>query len=167
MTARSHLMLTGLLMLLCTACQQVVSDLTQADKDAIGEIPLIHARALLSGELDDVLATFADGAVYMIPNEELVVGRAAIAEKLAVLPRLTGYDAPLAEIIGHGDMAAARGSYSLAYQSGSRLSDSGKYVYLLRRSDDGSWRIAWAIWNSDLPAQSMDLAPITVQTERR
>jgi ketosteroid isomerase-like protein len=141
--------------------------LEQEDRDAISEIPLIHARALLSGELANVLNTFADGAVYMPPNEVPVVGRAAIADKLAELPRLTGYDAPIAEIVGRGDLAVARGTYSLAFQSGSQLTDSGKYVYFLERQQDGTWLVTWAIWNSDLPAQSLDLEPITVRTERR
>jgi ketosteroid isomerase-like protein len=147
-------------------CQQPAPRLTEADEAAIRAVPEAHGRHFLAGQLNGVVETFAEDAVYLPPNEPAVVGRSAIGGKLAELSRLTGYNAPVEEIDGQGDLAVVRGSYSLAFQSGGRLTDSGKYVYVLRRQPGGSWLIAWAIWNSDLPAQSLDLEPNTVQSER-
>jgi len=135
------------------------------DEAIIAAIPEQHASSFVSGELAAVVATYTEDAVVMLPNEATIVGRTAIGDWFAANPRLIGYNAPMTEIDGRGDLAVARGSYSLAFQDGG--SDAGKYVYVLRNQPDGTWRIAWAIWNSDLPAQQLDMAPITVETERR
>ena len=139
--------------------------LTAEDEAVIHAIPQQHSSSFLSGELEAVVSTYTEDAVVMLPNEATIVGRTAIGDWFAANPRLIGYNAPMTEIDGRGDLAVARGGYSLALQGGG--SDSGKYVYVLRKQPDGFWRIAWAIWNSDLPAQQLDMAPITVETERQ
>jgi len=155
------------LVIVVAGCQQPGPGLTQADEAAIGAVSEAHGRHSLAGELNGVVETFAEDAVYLPPNQPAVVGRSDIGSELAELPRVTGYNASVEEIDGQGDLAVMRGTYSLAFQSGSRLTDSGKYVYVMRRQSGGSWLIVWAIWNSDLPAQSLDLEPVAVQSERR
>ncbi len=158
----------GILLLLMTAgCRDGrPAPFTAGDEAAIRAISESHARDFTSGQLERVVGTFTEDAIYMLANEPLVQGRAAIRDKLAELPRVTGYTAPVVAIEGGGNMAVARGTYSVAYQSSSGATDTGKYIYVLHRQTDDTWRIAWAIWNSDLPPQRLDLAPVTVEAER-
>ena len=50
-----------------------------------------------------------------------------------------------------------RGAYSLTIQpegAPESIRDTGKYIEIRRKQQDGSWLIAIDIWNSDLPLPS-------------
>ena len=57
------------------------------------------------------------------------------------------------EIQGQGDMAYDRGTYSMAVTpaGAAPIEDHGKYLTIWRKQADGSWKVARAIFNSDLP----------------
>jgi ketosteroid isomerase-like protein len=62
------------------------------------------------------------------------------------------------DIMVSGDWAIDRFSFimNIEPRDGSpRVRDEGKCVWLWRKDDDGTWRLASAIWNSDLPQPAL------------
>ena len=55
---------------------------------------------------------------------------------------------------GFGDFAFSRDEYSatMAPPGQSASKDKGKVITIWRKQADGSWKMFWEIWNSDLPA---------------
>ena len=52
-----------------------------------------------------------------------------------------------------GDLAVDRFDYdmmTIPHDGGPGMKDTGKCVWIWRRGTDGAWRLAQAIWNSDL-----------------
>jgi uncharacterized protein (TIGR02246 family) len=144
--------------LLLSSCQPEVGPLSEQDIAAIrdlGEREVVEA--LLAEDWDRFAATFTEEAVRMPPNEPLHQGRQAIrdwAEANWGPLTLTEFTETLLDIDGRGDVAYARGSYSVTSEVpglSEPVSDVGKIVAILRRQDDGNWLISVAIYNSDLP----------------
>jgi ketosteroid isomerase-like protein len=83
-----------------------------------------------------------------------VEGRDAIREWMAGMPTLTDFTAPVVEVVGYGDLAYVRGTFEVT-MSGPGLpgvmTERGKYLSILRKQADGTWKLAIDIWNSDLP----------------
>jgi ketosteroid isomerase-like protein len=101
-----------------------------------------------------VAAFFTADAVRMPPNQPMHRGRTAIQQWLSQIERLSNYDVVLEEIHGSGTFAYAHAKYGITLtlkgMSGP-IKDSGKAVEVWKKEPDGAWRIASAIWNSDVP----------------
>ena len=139
------------------ACQtQTGPTFTEIDRAAI-EHTVQEALALANTEEDYtayVETYYAPDAVVMPPNQPAVQGRAAIAEMLGSLPPLQDvqYDVQLIE--GSGDIAYVKGAYSFLMVMADMeepVPDRGKYIEVWRRQPDGGWKVAFDIFNSDLP----------------
>jgi ketosteroid isomerase-like protein len=58
------------------------------------------------------------------------------------------------EVVGASDHAVVRGVYSMTLMPPGAtvaIADTGKYVELWRKQQDGRWLISWDIFNSDIP----------------
>ncbi len=160
MSARSMLLAVLVLVVASTACEPPAQEeasgaLSDADAAAIRNTIDSFVQANLASDWAAVAALFTEDAVRMPQNEPMVVGRAAILASMEAEPvTFTQWsNAPL-EIDGRGDLAYARGTYSLTVAGMPQV--VGKYVSILRQQPDGSWLFAAGIWNHDqpLPQQS-------------
>lgn len=115
--------------------------------------------ALNAGDIDRLLELYTENARVLPPNAELRSGREAVREEFGAMiaaglgGELTSIEARQAADIGYNV-----GLYSLAGDDGEAV-DRGKFIEIWRRGDDGQWRIANDIWNSDMPAAEADSAP--------
>ena len=83
-----------------------------------------------------------------------IQGRAALMEILESYDEVTEHIINFEEIEGYGDIAYVRGSWAEEFKLKGieePIKDKGKILGILRKQDDGSWRIAIWMWNSDLP----------------
>jgi uncharacterized protein (TIGR02246 family) len=135
----------------CSREQQKVSAATAADalwKD--------YSESLNSGDLDRWLALWTEDGVQMPPDEPAITGIDSIeARNAAMLDRFT-FDIGITnqEVETAGDWAFARGTYRarLMPKNGGRpVSIDGKYMTILARQPDGSWKIHRDIFNSNTP----------------
>jgi uncharacterized protein (TIGR02246 family) len=115
-----------------------------------------YDQFVLSGDFDAFVSLFIENAVFMPPNEPILQGREAIKTymELEPFPPNSEFMTPVVEVDGRGDIAYVRGSYSLKIEMEGvqePSQDSGKYISILRKQEDGSWLIAVDIFNSDLP----------------
>ena len=99
-------------------------------------------------------ALYTEDAVLMPPNQPMVQGRAAIQTWKEASPTFTEFNLTVEEIDGRGDLAFVRGTYSLTMElegAPEPIQDTGKFLDILQKQEDGSWLIAVDIFNSDLP----------------
>ncbi len=112
------------------------------------------ARHWNAGEVDGVVAAYAEDAVYLPPHHEAVHGRDAIREYLKV-PLGHGVSDLAFEVTyikQQGPVAWDVGTYrmNVPLNDGTRKEDHGKYLTVWSRVGK-KWLIAADAWSSDLP----------------
>ncbi len=144
-------LLAGILMVgACSREQQKVSAATAAEA-----IWKEYAASLNEGDLERWLALWTEDGVQMPPDEAATAGKDKIRTRNeAVLDKFT-LDMGITnqEVETAGDWAYSRGTYKarLMPKSGGRpVSIDGKYMTILQRQPDGSWKIHRDIFNSNV-----------------
>jgi ketosteroid isomerase-like protein len=131
--------------------------LAAADMAAIRATDSAFVGAAGSGDAAAVAAVYLADARLMPPNAPTVEGREAIQKFWGgVLDAYqVRFDVASEEIEGRGDLAYARGRYTLdgtpKAKGAPPLHDEGKFLEVLRRQSDGTWRYAVDMYSSDLP----------------
>jgi ketosteroid isomerase-like protein len=107
----------------------------------------------------DAFAGFvASDGVIMPPNEPAVSGAAAAKDWAAKMTAMPGFGvtwaANVVEVAASGDVGYTSGSYDLHMNmpGGSPMSDRGKYLTVWKKDASGAWKVAYDIFNSDMPA---------------
>ncbi len=112
------------------------------------------ARHWNAGELDGVVAAYAEDAVYLPPHHEAVHGRDAIREylKAPLSHRVCGLAFDVTYIKQQGSIAWDVGAYRMTIPQSDHTEkeDHGKYLTIWRRVGK-NWLIAADAWSSDLP----------------
>ena len=131
--------------------------LAAADLAAIRANDSAFVSAANAGDAAGVAATYLPDARLMPPNAPAVQGREAIQQFWGGLTDAyqLKFDVIADEVEGRGDLAYARGHYTLdaapKAKDGAPLHEEGKYLEVLRRQADGSWRYAVDMYSSDQP----------------
>ena len=115
------------------------------------------ARHWNAGELDAVVAIYAEGAVYLPPHHQAVHGRDAIREYLQAPLRhgVSDLAFEVTYIKQQGPIAWDVGTYRMTVPQpdGTKKEDHGKYLSVWKRVGK-SWLLAADAWSSDLPPSS-------------
>jgi uncharacterized protein (TIGR02246 family) len=129
----------------------------EQDRAGINKIRNEYASAWRAANADQVAGLYAVDSLVLYPNQPAVVGRGAI---LAYFKAFFTEFAPetfeltSAEIEIAGSWAFDRGTYrwrAVARAGGEAIADDGKYLVILQRQTDGSWKVARDMDNSDRP----------------
>lgn len=142
------------------ACAAGPGPITQADRDAIDAVRSAFREAVLAGDVAGLLALYTDDAVEMPPNMPMNSGKAAIETANTSNPMPSAFSMTPMETEGVGDLAYDRGTYSFAMSvegAPEPMTETGKYLVLLRKQADGSWLMSTVIWNSDMPLPEMQM----------
>jgi len=147
-----------------TACQPPAQEAVNSmadDIDAAKQISEDFDAAFAAGDPDRIAALYADDAVRMTPDLPAWVGHEAIRagfalemEQDAEALAFTEVDNVSADAVLFGDWATVRGTFTAVQTpagGGEATEVSGKWIALLNRQTDGTWKIAWDIWNRDAP----------------
>jgi uncharacterized protein (TIGR02246 family) len=147
-----------LMLFVAAACQPAAAPLSDEDVAAVRSLGQSYAQAYLAKDPAAAAALFAEDGVEMPPNMPNVVGRDAIragwAAGFAAGVEATAFTLTSAAIDGVGGLAYDRGAYvwtGTAPGMPEPMTDSGTYVSIARRQEDGSWLYAAVMWKSDLP----------------
>jgi uncharacterized protein (TIGR02246 family) len=152
--SRSFLVLAALIGLVGCASQQDAPDQAAAAV-AVNEIWKEYSASLNAGDLDRWLALWTEDGIQMPPDEPAVVGKERIrARNQRVLDQFRfNIGITNAEARTAGDLAFARGTYQASLtpkQGGNPIPIDGKYMTILTRQPDGSWKIHRDIFNSNV-----------------
>lgn len=137
------------------ACQPAApAGLTDADKAAINALDEGFARMAMAGDFTGLVKAFyTEDATLMAPNALTATGHAEIEAVLRTFPPISSFVLQSKDMAGLGDLAYSTGRYSLVMTppGGAAIADSGKSVVILRKQQDGSWKVVHDIFNSDIP----------------
>ena len=124
------------------------------------ELQPTHQKVLeasLSGDLNLLLALFADDAIVMPNNDTTIFGKDELKawwEEYFQSFRVTSTVETERNVVVDGNQAFDRGSFSVTIvpkQRGARISDDIRTLTVWNRDAEGSWKISQQIWNSVKP----------------
>ena len=144
----------GAVAVVLAACMPVQAPLTDADRAAIDQLRETYRQAVVANDAAAIAALYTADGVEMAPNMTIAQGSAAIEERNSIPMAVTQFMLHPAETAGTGDLAYERGTFMFTGTPEGMpvpIDDTGKYMVVLRKQADGSWKFAAAIWNSDLP----------------
>ena len=120
---------------------------------ALNKLTAEFETAYNAGDAVKAAAFYADDAVLMPPDEQMVRGRSAIEARLKKdmqKGKATLKLSPSESAIS-GDHAHEAGTTTVTLPDGSTLSEKYLVVY---KKVGGAWKIAYDIWNSNAPSKS-------------
>ena len=168
-------MIIPLTLLLCFAfgCKQPTEEMAEeagpvdveADIAAVKEILNQYAVASNAGDFDLWISLWADDGVQMPPNAPVRIGKEQIRE--AMKPGFDQWTLDIAitsieDAKVYGDLGLTRCNYTLDVtpKAGGETIHAmrdGKALTLLERQSDGSWKIVYDCFNSNMPPGSAEL----------
>lgn len=107
--------------------------------------------ALNAGDVDAIAAFYTEDCRLMPPNGELEIGREAVREEFSgMIAAGLGGRLETIEAVTAADIGYRVGTFTITSADGAVV-DRGKFIETWR-NEDGAWKIANDIWNSDMPA---------------
>ena len=124
-----------------------------ANRAELGQMNRDFAAALNAKDAKAAAALYAEDAVLIPPGEPILRGRPAIEEYWRAAIEAGGIrDVAVETMDAHsaGPLGYETGSFVLTVTGpdGESMVDRGRYVELLRRELDGTWRSTHGIWNA-------------------
>ncbi|MDO1451463.1 SgcJ/EcaC family oxidoreductase [Rhodocytophaga aerolata] len=142
------------------SCQKEAGSL-EADVEAIKAVSEARAEAFRKGNAAGIAAHFTEDAILMAPDQPAQKGKAAVAAYYQAL--FDSYTPALKseyeQVEVAGDLAYGRGFAQVVLtpkQGGEALKSTAKYLNILKRQPDGSWKTTHDIWNSNQPTQRQE-----------
>lgn len=152
--------------LTATSCgfgSRKTEDLT-ATIDAVKKAHDAYVAAINTNKVDAWLETLGDDVVYLVPNQQALVGKAAVGGWVRrYLQEVTiRWTKPMQDVQVSGDWALGRYVYTASdsiiihdpeTEGGGTANDSGWGLVVYHRDSRGVWRVARDAWGSDRPAR--------------
>jgi uncharacterized protein (TIGR02246 family) len=130
---------------------------TDDDVRAMRAAGKTRSEALAAGDVEKFLSVYQEDTVLVPPHSAEIVGKSHARERLvealkevAIEPAT---DSREYEILGPA-WIAERGRFSwnvTPKEKGEPYQDSGNFMILWHKAQDGSWKIAWEMWTSSRP----------------
>lgn len=146
----------------CQSAQQQLSTVASSDmvtdEAAIRSLSGAFDSLLTASQEDPFLALLTADVAWMVPNQPALNGTEAVRGRLRW--RFSASKLDLVTTIEELHVAEAwaymKGSYRMRItpkSGGAPVDEEGKVINILRRGDDGRWRVSRHIWNADHPDQ--------------
>jgi len=140
---------------------------TGADSAAIAALEGRLQVAALAANWDAWGSEYTADPVRFPPNAAPLVGKAAADAFNHASPHFSRFTVALTAVVVRNDLAVATGTYTAAAPPGKdaagkatpAMNEEGKWMQILMKQADGTWKISKDIWNSDVPAPVAPSAP--------
>ncbi len=137
---------------------------TAAVKAKIEAVTKAYEQAGPKGDVAAAVSCYDENAVMLPSNMPMVKGRADIEKTIRGWMqsgmKMKEFTSTTISVEGAGDFAVQLGRYFQTYEmSGKVIADTGKFVTVWRKQVDGSWKIAYDIWTTDIPAPATPPEP--------
>jgi len=114
-------------------------------------------NAYAAKDVGKSVAFYDEHGSMLAPNAPIATGKDALTKAIASAFAIPGY-----ALVWHlrklgiarsGELGYTSGSYDFSCQdaSGKTISDKGKYLTVWKKQADGSWKVLFDMFNSDLP----------------
>lgn len=130
----------------------------EADISAINNILDQYASSINAGDIDQWISLWAEDGIQMPPDNPAVVGKENIKAGLQSSFDLYKWEMTIngEEVRVAGIWAFARGNYTytlIPKEKGKTIKGNGKYLSILTKQADGSWKFARDCFNNNAPPQ--------------
>jgi uncharacterized protein (TIGR02246 family) len=140
-----------------TACQPAAQPLSPADETAIREAVTAFADAASANNTDAMAALYTEDAIVHPDGMPSATGMAAIKKlwtDMAGMMRVTKFEPTVTKLSGQGDVAYVTGTFHMTMTTADSThtalpAQEGKFVEVLWRQADKSWKVAADSWNSN------------------
>jgi len=130
----------------------------QSGGDAVDSIRAADAawlKVYSAKDLEKSVAFCDEQGSMLAPNAPIATGKAAIAKMIAgdfAFGDLV-WHADKAGVSRSGDLGYTSGTYKFSFKdpSGRPAVDNGKYLTVWKKQADGSWKVLFDAFNTDLP----------------
>lgn len=129
-----------------------------ATERTLREVDVQWAAAAQARDFEKVMSYYSATAIELPPNEPARKTREAIHKSWQALIKTPGaslnWKPTKVEVSESHDLGYIAGTYEYTQTdaSGKKIVDHGKYLEVMRKIDDGTWKCVAVSWNSDLPA---------------
>ena len=127
-------------------------------EQAIRDTTKRYVEAYNRGDAAAAADFYTEDAKVLPANMEMVSGKQAIQEfwKTAMEMGIRKINLETVEVGYDGNLAYERGVsiVNIEPKGEQATTERGKYLVVMKRQPDGSWKVAVDIWNSDLPQPS-------------
>ena len=135
------------------SCDQPPAVSEEADKKLITDMSKARAKAFNEGNAEAIAIHFTDDAILMAPGKPAQKGRTAVqAYYQSVFNEYsTVLESHYDEVDVSGHLAYGRGSAKVTIvpkKGGKPVVSTAKYLNILKRQPDGSWKTTHDIWNA-------------------
>ena len=133
----------------------VPAGLSAKDEAAVRAVDAEWTRAASAGDGNALTAVYASDATLLPPNEPVAKGEAMKKYNADMTSSFSGpIELTTTAVEGRGDLAYAVGTYRATLtpkKAGAKAlpTEEGKYIEILKKQTDGSWRIVYDIWNQN------------------
>jgi ketosteroid isomerase-like protein len=136
------------------ACAPAPATLSEKDVADIKGMVTRWTDDFVANKRDDLANIITADMVLLPPNAGPLVGRDAAMAYIRTYPTITGFTATADEVVGLGDLAYVRGTYSidLVLPDKTTAHDQGTYLEIHRKQADGTWPYSRLSWHSSQPA---------------
>jgi uncharacterized protein (TIGR02246 family) len=120
-------------------------------KEFLEDFDTAYNEAFNAGDAAGCAAFFTEDVLLMSPDQPMTRGRKAFEDTYrSRMDDSTGgtHTNELVEFGVDGDLAYQVGTFAV---TGSNADEQGKFVNVLKRQADGTWKVAVSIFNSDRP----------------
>jgi uncharacterized protein (TIGR02246 family) len=132
--------------------------LSEEDMAAIQAVTEAWESACNANDAHALAALYSEDAMLAPPNEPLMQGRQRIEAFFAASPKFSDVKLENVEVRGSGDLAYVAGIYMLKVHIPGLgpIEDTGKYLDVRRKQEDGSWLIVADAYNTSIPLPGDD-----------
>ena len=141
----------------CSSEQPASQPSSADDLAAIAEVRARLIEAISADDVAGIMAELIDDHLTMPPGEPTLPDNRALIDWHQTRIDQFEYESTFHtdDIQIRGDIAIERWSNDaelVPRDGGQAVEDSGKGVWIWERQEDGSWKLLWSIWNSNLPS---------------
>ncbi len=148
--------LTYLLSILCLGCSRE-KQVIRSEREDIASITAIskaRADAFNQANAAAIAAHFAEDVLLMAPDKPILKGKAAVQTYYQHIfdEYETGLKSYYEEVKVSGELAYGRGFAEVTLtpkRGGQTLTSTAKYINIMKREADGTWKTTHDIWNSN------------------
>jgi ketosteroid isomerase-like protein len=120
-------------------------------KKVLEDFDAAYNKAFNEGDAAGCAAFFTEGVLLLAPDQPMTRGKKTFEEIYNSRMDNSGGGTHTNELVEYGvegDLAYQVGTFAI---TGTNPSEQGKFVNVLRRQADGTWKVAVSIFNSDRP----------------
>jgi ketosteroid isomerase-like protein len=151
-----EIVVTGLAFLVISV-GTIPAQSNEEEMEAIQAADAAWMKVYHAKDLDKSLSFLDEQGSMLVSNAPMATGKDALAKAIArdfAAGDLTWHGNKVG-VARSGDLGYTTGTYewTLKTGSGKTATDKGKYLTVWKKEADGSWKVLYDMFNSDLPAQ--------------